>query len=496
MLSSEARDLSKTLLKSKLLTPQQWDDCLNELGGSIEGLDPVFSYLERKGLLTSYQIGQLRKGETDSIVLGEYALQYRNASGSFARVYRAKSLKTGQMVGIKVLRQRWSEDPRTVAQFRREAELGKTLKHDNIVPIYEVAESNGQHFLTMEFVEGGNLRDFLTIRGKLSPLEATRCVMEIAQGLAYALTKGLTHRDMKLTNVLMSARGVAKLVDFGLAGAEGSGPGGSARGESAQRAIEYATIEKGTGVQRDDPRSDLYFLGAIYWELLAGIPPFARTKDRVERSQFSRYAGVRPLSQVDASIPRSVSRVVERLMQINPNLRYQTPNEVVGDLRGVLNELLNGVPAAGEANNGKPAERTQPMVMCIDNRPESQDVLRNYFAKHGYRPLILSDIERGLNRVRDNPPDCVVIMGESVGEDAVRGFRKIPEIANELPPACVLVLSEKQKALREDLTETGTMRIAQQPLSLRELHRLVHKALKRRGGPTIITHRKKDAGNK
>jgi serine/threonine protein kinase len=348
----------------------------------------------------------------------------------------------------------------------------------------------------MEFVEGGNLRDFLTIRGKLSPLEATRCVLEIAQGLADALTRGLTHRDMKLTNVLMSARGVAKLVDFGLAGAEGSGPGGSARGESAQRAIEYATIEKGTGVQRDDPRSDLYFLGAIYFELLTGIPPFARTKDRVERAQFSRYAGVRPLSQVDASIPRSVTKVVERLMQINPNLRYQTPNEAIGDLRTVLHELMNGTAAPGDANNGKPAERTQPMVMCIENRPESQDVLRKYFSKHGYRPLILSDIERGLNRVRDNPPDCVVIMGEAVGEDAVRGYRKIPEIASENAPACVLVLSEKQKKLREDLTETGTMRIAQQPLSLRELHRLVHKALKRRGGPTILPHRKDDGKKK
>src|SRR5262249_51091654 len=149
--------------------------------------------LERKGLITSYQSSQLKKDEFSGLVLGHYALMYLNASGSFARVYRAKDLNTGAMLGLKVLRSRYAKDPKSIAEFKREAELGKTLKHDNIVPIYEVGQDQGEYYLAMEFVEGGNLRDFVNIRKKLSVEEATKATFDMASGLQYALEKGLTH---------------------------------------------------------------------------------------------------------------------------------------------------------------------------------------------------------------------------------------------------------------------------------------------------------------
>ncbi len=193
------------------------------------------------------------------------------------------------------------------------------------------------HYFTMEFVEGGNLRDFLNIRKKLSPIEATRCLIDLAEGLDYASRMGVTHRDLKLTNVLMSTKGVAKLVDFGLAGDEVMDS--EAGGDSLQRALEYATLERGTNAPPNDPRSDLYFLGGIYYELLTGVPPYPRTHSREERKQFTRYSSIRPIRSVDPNVPKGVVEIVERLMKIQPEQRYQSAGLVRTEALAVLAEL-------------------------------------------------------------------------------------------------------------------------------------------------------------
>src|SRR5258708_2086775 len=353
MSSPKVDELCRMLVRLHLVPQHQIDVCLGQLGRKNCQTDDILKWLEHKGILTSYQVGRIEKGEIDGLVLGTYKLMYRNASGSFARVYRACDLRTGRMIGLKVLRQRWSEDRKAVAEFHREAELGKALKHENIVPIYEVGQSNGQHFFSMEFVEGGNLRDFINIRKKLSPQEATKCILDMTSGLDYAFSKGSTHRDLKMTNILMSSQGVAKLVDFGLAGvAEDQ----RYDGESAQRALEYATLEKNTGAPRNDPRSDMYFLGAIYYELLTGIPPLPRSNDRFERTHCSRYLQVRPVRTLVPGIPRSVANLVDRMMQLNPVQRYQTPADALRDLRSVYSELgQNPQLASGDS----PADSTR-----------------------------------------------------------------------------------------------------------------------------------------
>jgi eukaryotic-like serine/threonine-protein kinase len=477
MSSPKVEELCRILLRLQLVPQHQIDDCLGEMGHRGSSPSDLLKCLENKGLLTSYQVSRIEKGEIDGLVLGRYKLMYRNASGSFARVYRACDLKTGRMMGLKVLRQRWSEDPKAVNEFRREAELGKSLQHDNIVPIYEVGQSNGQHYFSMEFVEGGNLRDFINIRKKLTPQEATKCILEMTEGLNYAFSRGSTHRDLKMTNVLMSSQGVAKLVDFGLAGVAEDERNDS---ESSQRALEYATLEKNTGAPRDDPRSDLYFLGAIYYELLTGIPPLPRTKDRYERSQFSRYLQVRPVRSVEPTLPRSVASVVDRLMQLNPGQRYQSPQEVLRDLRGVVAELSQGggVPASGDStvsNSSRVSNSTEPLctVMCIEDRHKQQDVLREYFSKHGYRVLVLSDLQRGLSRLKSCPPDCMVIMGDALGDQALRGFRDAQELRKNAPYGVILVLAEQQSDWKKRLQEDDRCRVLVQPITLRELRKVV-----------------------
>ena len=485
MKSMTVDELIRLVVRLHLVEPSHVDECLAGMDPARRTPEDLMRALESKNYLTSYQSRQIVRGEADSLLLGRYKIMYRNASGSFARVFRACSITDGRMVGLKVLRHRWASDPKVVTQFHREADLCRQLRHKNIVPIYEVAHQGEYHFFTMEFVEGGNLRDFLKIRGKLSPAEATRCLLEMAEGLEYALAKGITHRDLKLSNVLMSSRGVAKLVDFGLAGDEGllSGSGS----DSVQRALEYAALERGSNAPAADPRSDLYFLGTIYYELLTGTPPYPRTRNREERKDVSRYMNIRPIRMLDAGIPRDVEALVERLIQFSPSQRCQSPTEVVTSARALLEELDEPPDAATRStaaltkSNGRsessPALRT---VMCIENRRKQQDMLREYLSKRGFRVLVLSDLERGLNRLRSAPPDCIVLMGEAIGRQIVPAFEEVNRIAETKTITGIAVLSRKQRAWKPELSESGTARILVQPITLRDLRREIHLAFQRR----------------
>src|SRR5262249_9497812 len=157
--------------------------------------------------------GKLQKGDFDGLMLGGYRVLYKIASGSFGRVFRADDPRSGAAVAIKVLRRRWCEDPHKVDLFEREGKVGLTLRHPNIVQILAVQcdRKYGQHFIVMEFVEGGNLRDILAIRKKLDVKEAIRILEEAASALTYAYSRGLTHRDLKPSNILLSSQGVSKL---------------------------------------------------------------------------------------------------------------------------------------------------------------------------------------------------------------------------------------------------------------------------------------------
>jgi serine/threonine protein kinase len=382
------------------------------------------------------------------------------------------------------LRKRWAEDPVVVSQFHREAELCKKLNHKNIVPIYEVGSQGEFHYFTMEFVEGGNLRDFIKIRKKLSPAEATRCLIDMCQGLQYALSMGVTHRDLKLTNVLMSTTGIAKLVDFGLAGDEGIS--GRGPGDGIQRALEYATLEKWTNAPTNDPRSDLFFAGAIYYELLTGEPPYPRTRDREERKRLSRYKNIRPIRDVDPNVPASIVRIIERLTKIDPEQRYQHPTAVLADLELAAAELrdksgASREPAVRKANNGEaPSLKSLPTVMCIESRGKQQDILREYLSRHGFRVLVLSDLKRGMDRLESNCPDCIVLMGESIGRDVVDAFRRSSEWNSGQSLISIAVLAERQSEWMDEMDQTPTARVLVQPIQLRELRREIHIAFQGR----------------
>ena len=453
-------ELRQKLVDLELVTPQQLVQAIDEVGGITRQPGPLLDALERQGALTTYQLAKLQKGETDGLILGRYKLLYRNASGSFARVFRACSLDNGKMIGLKVLRQRWATDPNYVKQFHREAEICRRLRHKNIVPIYDVGEDRGEHFLTMEFVEGGNLREFLRIRGQCTPVECAQWLLDMAEGLEYALSQGMTHRDFKLTNVLMSSDRVARLVDFGLAGLSTYDSGLE---EGNLRALEYATLEKGTGAPDDDPRSDLYFLGAVTYELLAGSPPYPPTKDRNERKLLSRYTNVRPIRSFAPNVPAVLADIVDHLMRVNPNERFQSPTEVVHATRKAFQEL-GGTPRA--ENNLGPKT-----ILCIENRPKHQDLLREYLTKLGFRVLMMTDLQRGLVRLQNTPADALLLMADSISNKSNDGFEAFLHWKKTSSTAVVAILSPKQQGWKKMLEDAGSTRVLVQPIQLRDVRK-------------------------
>src|SRR5262245_6456260 len=250
MSTLDAASVSQQAIRLGLLTPDQVQEAWDELGERPADPEPFLQAMERKGYISPWQSSKLLKGDTDGYFLGGYRLLYKIASGSFGRVYRAEDPRSGNVVAIKVLRRKWSEDKHNIELFEREGKVGLTLRHPNVVEILAVNRdaATRQYYIVMEFVEGGNLRQMLQIRKRLATAEAPRCVEEAAAGLAYAFSRGITHRDMKLTNVLISSQGAAKLVDFGLAGEGPRKPGAKASDFQVDRTVDYAGLEKATGV--------------------------------------------------------------------------------------------------------------------------------------------------------------------------------------------------------------------------------------------------------
>ncbi len=464
---SSSKGLAKELVRMRLITKDQANACLRKLGAKNRTGSELLDVLVETSTLTPFQAESIKRLDTDILVLGGNKLLYPNAAGSFARVFRAENLETGKTVAVKLLRHRWNNDPETIDLFRREAELGQKLKHPNIVPIYEIGEEAGHHFFVMEFIEGGNLKDFVQIRKQIEPLEAVKYTIDIARGLEYALTLGVTHRDLKMTNVVFTVDGTARLIDFGLATdddlLEKVGEGG------VQTALEYSTLEKGTGAPRNDPRSDLFFLGTILYEMLLGQPPYPRTKSREERKQLTRYRNIRPLHEALPSCPRDVSFIVERMLTINPNDRYQSPTELLKDLNAAKAKLMQEAAGKPSPMNRVSSNGSKELsLLCVERRTREQDILRDYFTRHGFRVLMISDPDRALGRLATNPPDLFLCMATVHGEEEMpEVYQELINVAASRQIPSVIMVPDAEITHEVPAGSEKTLQILQQPMALR-----------------------------
>jgi serine/threonine protein kinase len=262
------------------------------------------------------------------IIKGKYKIYDEVGSGGFATVYLGRNMETNEIVAIKILGERYTHDFQYIERFRREAGLAERLRHPNVVRVLDHGIEDHIHFLVMEFVEGLTLDKILMRKGRL-PVEDVISYMEQAcAGLQAAYRAGIVHRDIKPTNLMITPEGTVKIMDFGIARVEamtGLTQSGEFIGTPRYMAPESAT---GLGV---DIRSDIYALGLVMYEMLAGEPAFeAETPLAVLHMQVE--AQPRRLRQTRPDVPPWLEAIVMRALAKDPAKRFQNPAEMLAAL--------------------------------------------------------------------------------------------------------------------------------------------------------------------
>jgi serine/threonine-protein kinase len=254
-----------------------------------------------------------------------------------ADVYAATDEILGRKVAVKMLHANYATDEAFIQRFRREAQAAANLTHPNIVSIYDTGKDGSHYYIVMELIEGRTLRDVLRSEGPLLPRRAAEIASEVAAALAVAARGGLAHRDVKPGNILLTDTGSVKVTDFGIARAWDDSEELTRTGAVIGTAT-YFSPEQAQG-QPADGRSDLYALGVVLFEMLTGRPPFSgETPVSVAYQHVSEAAGMPSASNPD--VPRELDAIVMRALQKNPASRYQTAEEMRGDLL----RFLSGLP--------------------------------------------------------------------------------------------------------------------------------------------------------
>ena len=483
-----AEEFAQRAIDLEVVDGRDLQDVWADLGSHSVPFERFQKELLRRELMTNFQIERLLRGEKRGFHYGNYKVLYLVGTGTFARVYRSVNRQTGELVAVKVLRKRFSDDRTQAQRFAREGEVVSSLRHPNIVPIYEVYSQGQQHFLVMEFIEGRNLREFIKVRTYFEPEDATKLVLDMARGLSCAFDQGILHRDLKMSNVLVSSRGEAKLVDFGLAAADTNMTDHELVKCPNPRAIDYAGLERSTGVKRNDPRSDLYFLGCIYYHMLTGRAPLTETKERSKRLSRGRYEEVIPIQKLNHTLPDVVVRIVNKAMELQVDYRYQSPNEIARDLEKALEKLdaTHYVPDIHDPDEGdSDVEQTkikdtaavpEQSIMFVESNDKMQDLLRDRFKKGGFRVLLTADPKFALKRFLQDAEtaDCVVFSTAGLGAAAVKRFNQFGEqVATAKVPA-ILLLHEKHAHWKSKADATAAHReIVTMPIKIKAFSSLV-----------------------
>jgi tetratricopeptide (TPR) repeat protein/predicted Ser/Thr protein kinase len=266
--------------------------------------------------------------EPQTLLGQRYEILELLGQGGMGAVYKARDREVNQLVALKVIRPDLASNPAIIERFKQELILARQVTHRNVIRIYDLAEADGVKFITMEYVEGEDLRTIVHEKKKLSPEESVEVMRQVCRALEAAHSVGVIHRDLKPQNIMRDKTGRVLVMDFGLARTlEGSG---MTQTGAMVGTLEYMSPEQALS-ETLDQRSDLFTVGLIFYELLTGKMPFkadSALASLIKRTQERAT----PVSDEDHSIPGALSGIVSKCLERDPKLRYQSATELLSDL--------------------------------------------------------------------------------------------------------------------------------------------------------------------
>src|SRR6266566_2059369 len=295
--------------------------------------------------------------------IGHYRIESLLGMGGMGEVYLARDERLGRKVALKLLPEHLTADETQLSRFKNEARSASALNHPNILTVYEIGAEGNRQFIATEFIEGVTVRASLAC-GRINPHAALEIAVQVASALAAAHQAGVVHRDIKPENIMLRPDGYVKVLDFGIAKLTEQRSGSDDRKVETTAVLQtrqglvlgtahYMSPEQARG-QKVDARSDIWSLGVVLYEMMAGSPPFrGETPSDCIASILTKEPP--PLSGVLSDVPLKLESILQKALRKNSDERYQTIKKMLADLRNLKGEL--------EAQGSSP--RTQTRTECI-----------------------------------------------------------------------------------------------------------------------------------
>jgi eukaryotic-like serine/threonine-protein kinase len=279
-----------------------------------------------------------------TMLAGRYQIVDLLGLGGMGAVYKAFDRQLTRLVALKTILPEMAGTPTALKRFKQEVLLAQSIVHKNVVRIFDIGEDGATKFITMDFIEGGDLKSLIKEKGKLPPAEAAGILRQVCQGLEAAHAVGVVHRDLKPQNIMIEKDGHIVVMDFGIARS------GESRGATQTGAFlgtpEYMSPEQAK-TENVDARSDIFSIGLIFYELLTGQLPFQGKT--VLETMFKRTTErAIPPAEIDATVPKGANDIVNKCLQIEREQRYQSVTELLEDL-----ETFDPTKKVGAAERAK-----------------------------------------------------------------------------------------------------------------------------------------------
>ena len=298
-------------------------------------------------------------------VLGQrYEILSLLGEGGMGAVYKARDIELNRIIALKTIRREYAGNSAIIERFKQELILSTQVTHRNVIRIYDLGEADGMKFITMEYVEGVDLRTLIHERRKLPAEEAVDIIQQACKALEAAHAVGVIHRDLKPQNIMRDPNGRILVMDFGLARTlEGDG---MTQTGALVGTMEYMSPEQALGKPLDQ-RSDIFSLGLIFYELLTGQTPFRADSALASLIKRTQERAV-PVSHHDSSISGPLDRIVNRCLERDVNLRYQTASELLADLNKWRGKTSSGSIGSCRAQLLQATPAIDPQTTLVDRR--------------------------------------------------------------------------------------------------------------------------------